>query len=125
MKFPVLCCIVAGSVSSLLVMLILGGAGSGTSGSTLAEALGVCCCFVPEGWDSSLPAIPLASISLGWFSFWTSSLRFNILSPLAGTIVLSVAVGGMKVQVNFDHKLHAWPQIPRERASMGQTELRE
>lgn len=52
-------------------------------------------------------------------------MRFNILSPLAGTTVLSVAVGGMKVQVNFDHKLRAWLQIPRERASVGQTELRE
>lgn len=92
---------------SLLVMLILGGAGPATSGSTLAEAAGCRCCLVPEGWDSSIPAFPLASISFGWFLFlfWTSSLRFNILSPPAGRIVWSVAVGGMKVQENFDHKL--------------------
>ncbi|RMC13587.1 hypothetical protein DUI87_08663 [Hirundo rustica rustica] len=54
-----------------------------------------------------------------------SSLRFTILSPLVGTVVWSVAIGAVRVQVNFDPKLHARLQIPRERASAGQTEAKE
>lgn len=113
---------------SLSVMLMLGDAGSGSSGSTWApwqRFWGALCCLVPEGWDSSIPAIPLTSISLGCFSFWTSSLRFNILSPLGWHNSLVCGSWWDEMQVNFDDKLHAWLQIPRERASVGQTELRE
>lgn len=86
----------------MLVQVPLGapghlGRGSGVSTATL---------FLKGETASSLPCLWL-SISLGCFPFQPSSLRFNILSPLVGTVVCSVAMGGMNVQVNFDPKLHA------------------